>query len=260
VLFLQDVGRQQPHTTFGSPLVPARMSRASRPFCTSFAGLLVRRPVQEARALVPCHRADGAGVAMYFDTRRTFSSRSSVSIASITASIAAQAIGPPPKVVPRSSMLQAPPVLAGVISSAAQGKPLPSALAVVIMSGITSYSSRRRAQPQRPTPICTSSKISSAPTSSQRLRSAARKSGAQVEGAADALHRLDHHGGGLSRHDAGDRGAVARGMKPTSNGVRGKPYHLPTAPQVTAPAAAVRPWKPCSMATTGCAAVIGTPS
>ncbi len=41
-----------------------------------------------------------------------------------------------------------------------------------------------------------------------------------------------------------------RGMKLTSNGVRGKPYHLPAAPQVIAPAPAVRPWNACSMATT----------
>src|SRR6202043_4235368 len=41
----------------------------------------------------------------------------------------------------------------------------------------------------------------------------------------------------------------SRGANSTSNGVRGKPYHLPTAPQVTAPAAAVRPCQPCSSAT-----------
>ena len=41
-----------------------------------------------------------------------------------------------------------------------------------------------------------------------------------------------------------------RGMKLTSKGVRGKPYHFSRAPQVTAPAAAVRPWKPPSMAAT----------
>src|SRR5271156_4468606 len=32
----------------------------------------------------------------------------------------------------------------------------------------------------------------------------------------------------------------SRGMKLTSKGVRGKPYHFSSAPQVTAPAAAVR--------------------
>ena len=36
----------------------------------------------------------------------------------------------------------------------------------------------------------------------------------------------------------------SRGMKSTSNGVCGKPYHFAEF-QVTAPAAAVRPWKPC---------------
>ena len=39
-------------------------------------------------------------------------------------------------------------------------------------------------------------------------------------------------------------------MKLTSNGVRGKPYHFLSAPSVTAPAAAVRPWKLPSTATT----------
>ena len=39
-------------------------------------------------------------------------------------------------------------------------------------------------------------------------------------------------------------------MKLTSNGVRGKPYHFCIAPQVTAPAAAVRPWKAPSIAAT----------
>ena len=40
------------------------------------------------------------------------------------------------------------------------------------------------------------------------------------------------------------------GMNSTSNGVCGKPYHFFAAPQVTAPAAAVRPWKLPSTATT----------
>ena len=41
----------------------------------------------------------------------------------------------------------------------------------------------------------------------------------------------------------------SRGTNCTSNGVRGKPYHDLSAPQVTAAAAAVRPWKLCSIAT-----------
>ncbi len=39
------------------------------------------------------------------------------------------------------------------------------------------------------------------------------------------------------------------GMNSTSNGAFGKPYHFCIAPQVTAPAAAVRPWKLPSTAT-----------
>ena len=57
-------------------------------------------------------------------------------MASITASMTALAIGPPPKVVPRLSRVSAAATGAD-IRSAAHGKPLPSALAVVIMSGVT---------------------------------------------------------------------------------------------------------------------------
>ena len=70
--------------------------------------------------------------------RRTRSSRFSDSIASITASITAQAIGPPPNVVPSRSSFRVA-VTFSEANIAAQGKPLPSALAVVIMSGMTPY-------------------------------------------------------------------------------------------------------------------------
>ena len=54
----------------------------------------------------------------------------------LTIQVTAQAIGPPPKVVPRfSSSSEA--VIGGDSSSAETGKPLPSALAVVMMSGTT---------------------------------------------------------------------------------------------------------------------------
>ena len=45
-------------------------------------------------------------------------------------------------------------------------------------------------------------------------------------------------------------------MNFTSNGVRGKPYHLPAAPQLSAAAAAVRPCQPCSRAMTSSRPVI----
>ena len=54
----------------------------------------------------------------------------------MTASIAAQASGPPPKVVPSDSGRRAAASRADS-SSAAHGKPLPSALAVVSRSGVT---------------------------------------------------------------------------------------------------------------------------
>ena len=70
---------------------------------------------------------------------------------------------------------------------------------------------------------------------------------ADVVGAAHALNRFDD-----DRRRVGvdecvrPRAGLSRGVKLTSNGVRGKPYHFSTAPQVTAPAAAVRPCQPCS--------------
>jgi hypothetical protein len=57
-------------------------------------------------------------------------------MASMVASMAAQAMGPAPKVVPRASIFTASAAFF-IISSAEQGKPLPSALALVIMSGTT---------------------------------------------------------------------------------------------------------------------------
>ena len=54
----------------------------------------------------------------------------------MTASMTAQAIGPPPNVVPSASSFSAA-LTRGDISSAAHGKPAPRALALVIMSGCT---------------------------------------------------------------------------------------------------------------------------
>ena len=45
-------------------------------------------------------------------------------------------------------------------------------------------------------PHCTSSKISNAPTCIAALRAAPQERGAEIEGAADALHRLDDDRGG----------------------------------------------------------------
>ena len=59
---------------------------------------------------------------------------------------------------------------------------------------------------------------------------------------ADALHRLDDHGRRVVVDDGAELVDRRVGlMNLTSNGARGKPYHFCCAPQVTAPAAAVRP-------------------
>ena len=78
-----------------------------------------------------------------------------------------------------------------VARQAPSGKPPPMPLAIAMMSGATPAHSCAKNLPVRPTPHCTSSKISSRPCSSQSSRSACsdcRRHGAH---AALALHRLD---------------------------------------------------------------------
>jgi hypothetical protein len=76
-----------------------------------------------------------------------------------------------------------------------------------------------------------------------------RTAGAKVERAGEALHGLDDRRPAVLESTAAFSAATSlRGTNCTSNGVRGKPYHDSFAPQVTAEAAAVRPWKLCSIA------------
>ena len=158
-------------------------------------------------------------------------------------------MGPPPKVVPRPSSLSAA-VTAGVISNAPQGKPLPRALAVVIMSGRTPYRSAANGWPLRPTPICTSSKMSCAPTASQRARSAARNSAPMSKAPPTPCTGSTITAATSSPTVPAIAEMSRRGTQLTSKGVRGNSYHFLSAPQVIAPAAAVRPWNPPSTATT----------
>ena len=101
VLLLEDERRQQAQDRSDRALVPARMPLpAAPPGCPSPAGSCAGR--QEARPWKPVDRTDDAGLADVGRTRAArCASRSSVSIASMTASTTAQAIGPPPNVVPR---------------------------------------------------------------------------------------------------------------------------------------------------------------
>ena len=240
-------------TTCGSPLVPVRMScRSSSSRCTSFAGRRGAQAEQEARALRADHRPDhAASRGCCRDSSRTFASRPSLSMMSThgldhRAGHRAAAEG-------RAEVVDASGAAPRGRPSAGPrtGKPAPSALAVVIMSGVTPYrfaangipgaahaalhfvedqqragrraarraAPRGTARPGRSAPAtpCTGSTITAAVSVPMTRASAARS---------------------------------PRGTNSTSNGACGKPYHFCAAPQVTAPAAAVRPWKLPSTATT----------
>ena len=100
-------------------------------------------------------------------------------------------------------------------------------------------------------PHCTSSKIRQAPTASQRCRSALRNGAPRSIAPARPCTGSTITAAVRSVTCAAITSAAApRGMKLTSKGVRGKPYHFSRAPKVTAPAAAVRPWKAPSIAAT----------
>ena len=184
------------------------------------------------------------------DSVRTFSSRPSLSMMSTTVSIIAQAIGPPPNVVPRSSDLQVRRDVIGHQQRRARkagaerlrgrdhvgrdavhvrGERVARA-AHAALHFVEDRAARRPRCSARATPAGTARPRSTAPptpctgstmtaaVSVPTMRSIASRS--------------------------------PRGTNSTSNGACGKPYHFCIAPQVTAPAAAVRPWKLPSTATT----------
>ncbi len=86
------------------------------------------RPVRKPAPWWPVTGPTMQVLRMYALTRRTLASRSSFSMASMHGLDGRAAIGPPPKVVPSASSFTASAAFF-IISSAAQGKPLPSALA-----------------------------------------------------------------------------------------------------------------------------------
>mmetsp|Transcript_43670 Transcript_43670/g.72567 ORF Transcript_43670/g.72567 Transcript_43670/m.72567 type:complete len:293 (+) Transcript_43670:131-1009(+) len=92
-----------------------------------------------------------------------------------TARPAAHANGLPPKVLAWSP---GPKTVAATprVSMQPMGTPPPSALADVKISGVTPRFSCPHNLPVRPTPVCTSSKMSSAPCSSQSSRALRKKS------------------------------------------------------------------------------------
>ena len=106
-------------------------------------------------------------------TAWALSSRFSDSMASSTASPAAQASGPPPKVVPWLPGVSTP-AAGPAASMAPMGTPPARPLASVITSGRMPAHWCANHLPLRPMPDCTSSIISSQPRSVQSWRSACR--------------------------------------------------------------------------------------
>ncbi len=99
-------------------------------------------------------------------------------------------------------------------------------------------------------PHCTSSKMSSAHVSVQRLRSAARNGSPRSSAPPTPCTGSTMTAAVSVPMMRSIAARSPRGTNSTSNGACGKPYHFFAAPQVTAPAAAVRPWKLPSTATT----------
>src|SRR5436305_4709785 len=123
-------------TTFGSPLVPARIPLVSSSSTIARAGRVVLRPRRKPSPWMPVTGPTWQVSRMSLESCCTRGRRPSSSMASITASIRAQARGPPPKVVPRSPALSPWPT-ASLTSRAPAGKPPAMPLAVVRRSGVT---------------------------------------------------------------------------------------------------------------------------
>jgi hypothetical protein len=90
---------------YGSAAVPQKMFRAISSFCTSFAGRDVRRPSRKPAPCAACTGPTRQDSRISADICCTFCSRPSLSMMSMTVSTIAQASGPPPNVVPMSSIL-----------------------------------------------------------------------------------------------------------------------------------------------------------
>ena len=148
---------------------------------------------------------------------------------SMTVLMAAQATGPPPNVVPSAPALRSVAMVCG-ISTAPHGKPPPKPFATVKRSGRTPWSCAPNGAPSRPMPVCTSSMISSAPARSQAARIACRNSGAKSNAPAKPCTGSMMTAAVLESTAAASAAASLRGTNATSNGVRGKPYHVFAAP------------------------------
>ena len=98
-------------------------------------------------------------------------------------------------------------------------------------------------------PLCTSSAISKAPCWWDALRRVCRNPADRSNAPATPWTGSTITAATSGPIIASAAAQSSRGMKSTSKGFLGKPYHLSEF-HVTAPAAAVRPWKPCVTAST----------
>ena len=89
------------------------------------------------------------------------------------ASATAEASAVPPKVLAWLPGVRCIPTCS-VASMAPMGKPLASALAELMMSGVTPSHSWAQSLPVRPMPVCTSSRQKRAPAAWASLRASAR--------------------------------------------------------------------------------------
>ena len=140
---------------------------------------------------------------------------------------------------------------AAVISSAAQGKPLPSALARREHVGHDPVEVGRERRAGAPDAALHLIEDEAGTDFVAARAQGARGTCAEIHRAGEPLHGLDDHRGGVRRHLR--RAIAARSPARHEAHVEGRAREavpLLRAPQVTAPAAAVRPWKLPSMATT----------
>jgi hypothetical protein len=114
-------------------------------------------------------------------------------------------------------------------------------LAAVMMSGVTPYKVGGEGRAGAAHAALHFVENQSAPDIVAALPQRLQHRLADIVGAADALHRLDDDRGGVRSTNCSTAAGLSRGAKLTSKGARGKPYHFSMAPQVKAPAAAVRP-------------------
>ncbi len=231
-------GRQQPLVRIGAG--------AGRDAAEQRGVFLLRGPVRSPTSSPPWWAITGPtrrlAAAWPSGPRRCARSQEDVqdSIASITASITAQAIGPPPNVVPSASSFSA--VVAGGIGSAAHGKPAVPWRWVILLQPFTMPMAANGGWPHGPCRIGRSSR-SAVPTASQRAQ---RTRGTAPPGRMRRHYRLDDHRGGVVATHCSRRMITAQDEAIERRAREAVPWQ----PRGDGASAAVRPWSRCSMAAT----------